>query len=252
MIGNKVVVGTLLISQSVEFIDLIVSNLLQWCDWIVLTLDNESPEVVEKVNELQKRYYDRIWTRRSSIPHDVITRNGSILNYHNRWKASKGIIRNDVFNNLKSILALNQKGYEKIDILLWADHDTIFTDYLPELLEKFVASDKKAISMKHVDVIGDMQTITEGNIGHHVHILKWHLDLAGLPRRFYALYHPLTERDLMKVENYSVHLAYLTEKNRKWRHENWKTDKAMERKMVKLEKNVVEMRSEEIKEILNA
>lgn len=248
MIDDKVIVGAMLVSQSSDILDISIPNLLQFCDWVMVMMDNESPEVVEKVNNFQKQYYDKIWVRRSSIPSKVFSRHGNLLTYHERWKSCKGVIRNDVLNSLKSILLLGQKGFEKIDILLWADHDTIFTDSLPELLEKFIDSDKKAISMKHVDAIGDMRTIAESSIGHHVHVLKWDDSLSGLPRRFFALYYPLTESDVMKVDGYSVHLAYLTDKNREWRNKFWKTDN-IKRKLYHLDKSVVEMKPEEINNI---
>lgn len=248
---DKIVVGAMLVSQSDDILDLTIPGLLKWCDWVVLVMDNESPEVLEKVNKYQKLYYDKIWVRRSSVPHRVFSRSGQELTYHERWKAVKGVVRHDVFQNLKSILALNQEGYTKIDILLWPDHDILFTEALPELLNTLILSDYQGVSMKHVDAVGNLRSISESDIGHHVHILKYSSDLAGLPRRFFGLFYPLTEKEVIKVENYSVHLAYLTEKNRGWRSKNWKTDKVLEREFVKLDKDVNEMSPKEIYEKLS-
>jgi len=224
MKNNKIVVGAMLVSQSESLLELSIINLLKHCDWLVVIMDNQSKEVEEKVYELQKKYYNKIFVRLSSIPSRIFTRRGNLLNYRQRWKSCKGIIRHGVFSILKDILALDIPNYNKIDILLWPDHDIIFSDYLPMLLNDFIISDKKAISMKHIEVVGDMNTIMASSIGHHVHIMKYSSDLAGLPRRFFALYHPLCVSDLMFSDYYSVHLAYLTEENRKWREDNWKRD----------------------------
>ena len=47
MINNKVIVGTMLVSQNVELLDITIPNLLKWCDWILLVMDNETEEVEE-------------------------------------------------------------------------------------------------------------------------------------------------------------------------------------------------------------
>ena len=247
---NKTIVGAMLVSQNAELLDISIPNMLKWCDWCLILMDNESDEVRKKVYEYAQSNYDKIWIRRSSVPNDIMTRNGSVLDYHSRWKAVKGIVRNDVFLNLKSILALGQKGFDKIDILLWPDSDVIFTDHLPQLLKEFIDSDKRAITMKHIDVINDLRHIQSGNIGHHVHIMKYSPELAGLPRRFFALYHPLSASDLMHTKYYSVHLAYLTEGVRDWRNNNWKTNEIDSGKSCELPIDVTELSPEEINNII--
>lgn len=250
MLENKTIVGVMLVSQSVDLLELSIVNLLNHCDWILVVMDNFSGEVEEKVYELQKKYYSKIFVRYSQIPRKVFTRRESLLDYRQRWKSCKGAIRHGVFSLLKDILALDMPGYNKIDILLWPDHDVIFSDYLPELLKEFIDSDKKAISMKHVEVIGDMNTVMATNIGHHVHIMKYSSELAGVPRRFFALYYPLTRHDLMFADYYSVHLAYLTKQNKKWREENWKRDMSVDVKTYKIPLSAEKMKPEEIKNIL--
>lgn len=246
MMKGRVVVGAMLVSEFPGLIEISVNSLLKWCDWILVVMDNESKETEEIVYDLQRRNYSKMFVRRSSIPKKVIARSGKVLNYHERWKSCKGVIRHDVFTNLKTILALDSPGYNKIDILLWPDHDVLFTDFLPVLLDSFMDSDKKAISMKHADVIGNMRTIFDSGIGHHVHIMKWNDRLAGIPRRFYALYHPLTSGDLMFAKNYSVHLAYLDSNIRAWRNDKWKTYDTSKIKTIKLNKDVTELSPDDI------
>ena len=246
MIQNRTIVGTMLVSQSVDILDYSLPNLLKWCDWMLIVMDNQTSEVEEKVYKYQRENYNKIFVRRSSIPNKLFSRKGKLLSYHERWKSAKEVIRNDVFVNLRCILDWKKEGYDKIDILLWPDHDIIFTDSLPKLLEEFIDSNKRAISMKHVDVFGDLKTIAVSNMGHHVHVVKYSRELAGLPRRFFALYHPLSESDLLKVDNYTVNLAYLTDENRKWRRKNWKTDNVDGSKFIKIDRDIRELRPNEI------
>jgi len=245
------VVGSMLVSQNAELLDITIPNLLKWCDWILILMDNESKEVIEKVNFYTKKYYKKIWVRRSSVPSQVIARSGNINNYHERWKQVKGMVRDDVFVNIRRILSFKQEEYNHIDIFIFQDHDEIFTDYLPELLERFWNSDKKAISMKPVDVVGDLYTIKRESKDHHVYIMKYDPALAGLPRRFHALYYPLNHNDLMFADYYSVHLAYLTDSNRKWRKENWKKHDLRGCELWKISRTITELNPKEIKDILN-
>lgn len=251
MMFDKTIVGAMLVSQNAEVLDYSIPNLLKWCSWVLIVMDNETDEVREKVYKFQKQYYNKLFVRRSSIPNKLFSRNGKELTYHERWKSVKGVIRNDVFVNLRNILDWKKPGYDKIDILLWPDHDVIFTDHLPELLKEFIDSDKKAISMRHIDVINNLRTIAKSDIGCHVHVVKYSSELAGVPRRFFALYYPLCESDVMRVEGYSVHLAYLTEKGRRWRRENWKTDNVDSHKLINLNRSVVELSPKEIYERLS-
>jgi hypothetical protein len=247
---NKTIVGVMLVSQNSELLDITIPNLLKWCDWIMVVMDNQTLEVEEKVYTYQKQNYDKMFVRRTSMPSKFFARAGKDLTYHERWKSAKGEIRDEVFINLRRILSWKKSGYDKIDILLWPDHDEIFTDYLPQLLDKFVKSHYKAITMKPVDVVGAMDTIRKDSMGHHCHIFKYSLDLAGLPRRFHAMYHPLCHSDLMEATYYSVHLAYMTASGRKWRRVNWKNDKVDNDRLYKLVVDVNHMTPEEITNIL--
>ena len=236
--------GAVLASRNAKILEITLKNMLKFCDWLLVVLDNEDREVTEMVNFYNERNYSKMWIRRSCAPHQVIGRFGELLDYRGRWRALKGWIRDDVFINLRRIV--NSDPSYKIDILIFYDSDEIFTDHLPELLHKFQQSDKRAISMKAVDVVNDLFTLRSEHKGHHVYIMKYDQALAGLPRRFYALYYPLERKDLMFAENYSVHLAYLTPENREWRSNNWKKHELDGCNLWRLNKSVLEMRPEEI------
>ena len=246
---DKVIVGAMMVSRNPEILDISIPNMMKWCDWALILMDNESKEVEDKVLKYQQKYFNKMFVRRSSIPSQCIDYKGREISYRRRCKAVKGIIRDDVFINLRRILDWKKPGFEKIDILLWPDSDEIFTDSLSELLEGFIASDKKALMTKPVDVVGDMQTVKQDSMAHHVHILKYSRDLSAYPWRYFAIYHPLVPNDLQKVSYYSIHLAYLTESIRKWREDNWKKDQSMTSDLWKTDKSVEHMTPEEINNI---
>lgn len=243
---EQIIVSSMLVSKHAELLDITIPNMMKWCDFALIVMDNEDKEVEENVYEYQKKY-GNIFVRRSSIPNKLFTRNGREMTYRQRSKAVKGIFRDDVFINLRRILDLKQKGRERIDILLWPDADEIWTDYLPELLEKFWRSSKKAVLTKPIDVVGDMQTVKADSMGSHVHILKYADNYSAYPWRQFALYHPLKGRiDTMKAKYFSIHLAYLTKGVRDWRKENWKTDSSVACDLWKTEKSVERMSPKEI------
>jgi hypothetical protein len=250
--NNKIIVGAMLVSRNADLLDITIPNLLKWCDWVLILMDNETPEVEYKVYKLQNENHSKMFVRRSSIAHKLFYRSGEEMNYRERWKGVKGIIRDEVFVNLRRILDLGMKKYNKIDLLLWPDSDEIFTDYLPELLEEFWNSNYKAISTKPVDVVGNMRTIKRESMAHHVHIMKYNRELAGLPRRFFAMYYPLCHSDLMKADYYSVHLALLNDKIIKWRQENWKIEDISKTKFYKLNEDIEHFSPSEIKLILKS
>ena len=253
MINGKTIVGAMLVSQNADLLDITIPNLLKYCDWCLIVMDNQTEEVEQKVYKYQIANYGKIFVRTSSVPSRLYTNKGREKSYRERSKATKGIFRDDVFYDLRRILDWKKKGYEKIDILLWPDSDEIFTDYLPELLDDFWKSGKRAAMTKPVDVINDMNTIRRSDMQRHVHILRYARDFSAYPWPIFAVYHPLTGKTVMKVDGcYSAHLAYLNDNIRKWRQENWKDHGSLDDKLIKLDKSVEYMNPYEIKEALSS
>ena len=74
----------MLVSRNAELLDITIPNLLKFCEWILIIIDNASKEVEEKVYEYQKKFYNKVWVRQSSIPPRVFTRHEQELNYRCR------------------------------------------------------------------------------------------------------------------------------------------------------------------------
>lgn len=251
MINDKVIVGAMLVSQDSEMLDITIPSLMNQCDWALIVMDNETREVEDKVYAYQKKYYSKMFVRRSSIPSILISRKGSALEYRRRWKSTSALIRDDIFIGLRRILNEKKPGYDKIDILIWPDADVVFTDYLPDLLSSFLDSSYNAIMMRHVDVVGDMKTLRKSGMGRHVHIMKYSRELTAYPKRFFAVYIPLSRSDLLNVDYYSVHLAHLTEYSREWRNKNWKSMDLIGSDVWSADRDIRHMSPIEILEIFN-
>lgn len=242
--GNISVVGAMCISDNPEILKITIPNLIKHSDWVLLLLDNETPEVLKLALEIQKENYDKVWLRRSSITHDIINRGGKSLDYHRRWKTVKGIVRDEIFVNLRRIIKLKTKGYNNIDILLFPDADECFNDYLPILLESFWQSDYKAIALKHLHVYDNFFTVKMDKMRPHVHIFKWQEDLCGLEWQWQNQMAPITWDETMYADYYSLHLCYLTEEMRNWRNKKWKNVEISKEDLFVLDTNVQETKPE--------
>ncbi len=252
MINGEIIWGAMCVSSNLDILKLTIPNLLKFSDQCLFLLDNEIPEVEEYILNVQKENYDKVWLRRSSFPHKIIGRNKKPLSYHDRWRAVRAHVRNEIFVNLKHILQLKQVGVEKISVLLFPDSDEMWNDYLPELLKKFIDSEYKAIACRHVHPINDLITIKDDKMRPHVHIFKWQDNLSAFPRQWQNQMYPIKWNETMIAEYYSIHLCYLSSKIRKWRSEQWKSIDIGEEKLYKLPMSVEKMRPEEIKNILNS
>jgi hypothetical protein len=250
--GKKVsVVGAMCVSENVDILKITIPNLLKHSDWCLFLLDNETPEVKEYLLQIQRENYKKVWVRRSSIPHKVIGKDKEIFNYHNRWHAVRGIVRDEIFVNLRRILELKQEGFEDIGILIFPDSDECYNDCLPYLLQLFWESEYKAIAFRHVHPVNDLFTIKNDIMQPHVHIFKWQNDLSGLSRQWRNQMYPIKWEETMISHYYSIHLCYLTEKNRLWRKNNWKNTDISKDKLYKLDKSVIEIDPEDIKNIFD-
>lgn len=246
---DKIIMGAMCVSGNIEILNISILNLIKHSNYVLLLLDNETDEVNNIVLEYQKKYYHKVFVRRSSIPNKLINKNGNVLDIHKRWKSIKGIVRDEMFVNIRRMIKMNL--IPNIDILLIPDADEIFTNYLPELLDRLWISDKKGVSLKMVHVVNDMFTIKKDIMMNHLHIVKWSDDLCGYPWQYQNYMHPLTTYDTINVDNYSVHLCYLTQKQREWRNNNWKNNNLLGCELWKLPKIVTEMSPEEINNIFN-
>lgn len=243
------IIGAMLVSKETDILDYSIPNLLKWSDWILIMFDNEAKNTEQIVLDYQKRYPDKIRIAYTGLPkltEEQETENNKGL--LKRFKRLHGPIRQSVFDYLQDCV---KNKNERIDILLWPDADEIFTDSLPELLEKFWAmSDKRAISMRWITVFENMKTIFSKSKGGHTRILKFAMDFTAIPHVSYSHYVPLTKEDRLGCNYVLIHLAQMTHENRMKRRAKWKYGTKPGEPLHTLEKDIREMTPIEIRETL--
>lgn len=238
------IVGTMLVSRSGVILEYSIPNLMKWCDWVLIMFDNENEETREVVNRLKNKYKDRIRIANSGFSRATEEQEKDPRGLFHRFKPLQGPIRETVFQYMRDV----ENSGEKVDILIFPDSDEIFSDSLPKLLQEFwEMKEKRAITMKPVDVFGDLMTINNRSMTGHTRIMKFSHDLTALPYRTACYYRPLTKQDRIGSTKVLIHLAGLTREKRKWRNNHWKPNAKESEPLWRLPKMIYEMSPDEIK-----
>jgi len=241
------IVGATLVSRCGPILHHTIPNLLKWCDWCLLMVDNESEETMEIVNKYKAKYPDRIRVEHTGFDRATEKQEQEQRGLFHRFKPLQGPIRDTVFEYMRNEV----KNGKKVDILIWPDSDEIFSNSLPALLEDFwKMEDKKAITMKPIDVFGDFMTIHSRSMTGHTRIFKFFPELTAIPYRSACNYRPLTKQNRIGSNRVLIHLASLTPQKRDWRNKHWKPNARMSEALWKLPKDIREMTPDELRSIL--
>jgi len=241
------IAGAMLVSRGRDMLHYSVPNLLKWCDWVLLMMDNEDNETRAIVNGYREMYPERIRVSKSGYPRANKKQEESSRGLFHRFKPLQGPIRETVFTYMHRTVASG----EKIDVIVFPDSDEVFTDYMPTLLKKFwIVDGKIGVTMKPVDVYGDMKTLRGKSMAGHTRILKYSPGLTSLPYRTLCYYHPLDKQNRIRQNFVLVHLDMLTIEKRQWRADHWKPIPEGDEPLRNLNKDIREMMPDEIRQVL--
>jgi len=238
--------GATLVSHGDELLHYTIPCLLKYCDKILLMQDNISEKTKTIVEEYKAKYPDIIELAESGFPVATEKQDSKPQGQLKRFKRIQGLVREKVFEYLRQI-----HKNKRIDILLFPDEDEIFSDYLPELLEDFWKKpEMKGITIKPIDVFGDMRTVTGRSMTGHTRILKFFPELTGLDYRTGCYYRPLTKKNRIGCKFYTIHLCNLQTDRFKWRVAHWKKGPKLDWGLWRLSDNADKVYPSEIKKII--
>lgn len=220
------IVGAMLASYEERLLDYSIPNLLKWCDWVLIMLDNQTEKTEKIANVYKEKYPDRIRIEYTRLPEPteaqakarelIRHQKGGILR---RYKQRASDMRESVFSYMKGCL----ENGEKVDLLIFTDADEIFSDSFPETLVNFWNWEgREALVLKPSDVFGDMKTLRGKSMGPHVRVLKFDPKYTAIPYRNFATYVPLTRKELLGSRYVMIHLNALLEETREWKNVHWK------------------------------
>ena len=238
------IVGGVLVSRAGDTLNLTIENLLQWCDWILIMLDNADLNTLKIVDQLKLRYPNRIRVEYSGFERLPKEDEGKPRKLLQRFKGLQGPIRETVFEYMRK-----ENLKEKIDILVYPDSDEIFGNYFEKLLLEFWNADEmKAIKMRCVWPFGDLKTIGVTKMCSHVRVFKFTPLITTDPWRHDWLRNPtpFTRKEFLIDRNTLIHISHFIDSMIKWRTTEWRNFPSLEIPLWTLDKDVRETSSEEI------
>jgi len=242
------IAGAMLVARCGDILHHSIPNLLKWCNWVLIMLDNEDEYTTNIVNEYKAKYPDRIRIAHTGFPRATPEQENEPRGLFHRFKPLQGPIRETVFKYFRDC----EDAGEKVGMIIWPDSDEIFSDSMPDLLTDFWGkADKRAVTMKPVDVFGDMNTIHNRSMTGHTRVFKYFRELTAIPYRTACCHRPLTKQDRMGDVRRLIHLSSLTPEKRDWRVKHWKPHLGMSEALWKLPKPIYQMSPVEIHDTLH-
>ncbi len=228
-----------------EAVRFVIDNLLKWCNHIVIVQDFPDLLTDKIIRSYKEKYPDII--QFEYFRHDIIR---TAKNCRRREKITRELI-------VEHKLAMVKKIHEEIksvDILLCPDSDEIFTDYLPEMLEKFWESDYTSICTKSIDVQNTFYLIHNKGMMSHWRIYRYQPDIHFTPRRYQDHYYPFPAKNAWRGLNGGfIHLPQLNEfqELKKGMGHKMTLDVHPNTKFWKLDKPAYKLTPDEYKEVIS-
>ena len=238
------IVGATLASREGQLIRYCLDDLVQYCDKILVVLDNFDEETEKIVLNYKERYKDLFLIKYSYIESCSSCGKGNKRRLYHK----QHLIRQRVLDELEII-----DSAMGIDILLWPDGDEIFTNKIPVVLISFWESDKKVLALRPVTIFDGFNLIRDKTLFPHCHIFKYTPEMyAEKPLRSKLFYQPFKESDRVAIEYVSIHLTLLTEDSRRRREEYaGKNLESLNYKLWKTDDDIRQMSPSNIKNIIN-
>lgn len=239
------VVGATMIYQEGSQCCWALDWLYDFCDRVLILLDNHDDITEQIAFEYRERFPDRTFLAYSTEPAypDKNIIRGQIKR---RFKLRQDVIREQVFKELKR---LHLK--KPIDLLIFPDSDETFINCFPEYLETFWSSLFDFMMVGFFEPFDSFQIIMQSRMAPHGRIYKYKPEITNIPWKGRTQYLPYyNEKRPWKLRHVVAHNCWLTEEYRQRRcfFENSKERDMLNRPIWFLPKDVREMRPEEIAE----
>jgi len=195
-----------------------IDNLLKWCDKVVIMMDNSDEYTTNIIVDYVEQYPKRIVIGKTDILPALVGQ--SVARRH---KLNSARLSECLLNLVRS------EHYKRpIDIFLFLNSDEIYTNSLPDVLDKFVNSTLDTVFIRPIEVYESMNIIINRGLIPHARIYKYTPKLTAIPphktfetadgiaTRDYWFPYKL-KRNIMRADYTFVHLQRLTKKNRELR-----------------------------------
>jgi len=219
--------------------------LCNFCDRVIILLDNFDSETENIVLEYKNKYKDKIYIIYSDEP--VSERTNRVQGQmKRRFKQRQVQIRELV---LKELRRINKD--KPVDMFIFLDSDEVPINQFFEILKDFWYNrQEKYIMTGFVEVFNNFKTLIFNRMAPHGRVFRFDKRITAFPSINRTRYHPyIDEGKPWKVRNVIVHLCRLTEEYRKNRQFCDNVDfvaESMDKAVWILPKDVREMKAVEI------
>lgn len=219
-----------------------LDQLYEYCDRVVILLDNYDKETEQIILGYKNKYPDRTHITYSTTP--VGDRNEIRGQQKRRFKLEQARIREQMIKELKKL-----HEQKSIDLLLWWDSDEIAIDEFPKYLTEFWKNNRHSwMMLGFVEPFDNFRMITSSRMAPHGRVFKYNPEMTIYPWVGRTRYHPYFNTRPWKLRHVVLHLCHFTKEYRERRafFDNGRGEDLWDKNLWILPKNVKEMTAQEI------
>ena len=245
VLNNIEVVGATMVYQERETCRWSIDWLIDFCDRVIILLDNYDKETEAIVLDYKKKYPKKIYIRYSTHPIENWRNVGSGIKQ--RLKKYQQYIREQVVKELKKM-----HDEKPIDLLIWPDSDETFLDCFTEYLERFwhEQTAHSYMMLGFVEVYDDFKKIISQRMGPHGRVFRYVPEFSCIPRRSRTVQNPYYGTKPWKIRPMVLHMCNFSKVSRDSRERvtgrNMMNEMLQPREIWLLDKDVRTMFPEEL------
>ena len=205
------IVGAVMIFQEGEYCRQTLEWLCNYCDRVIILLDNHDGDTEQIAFEYKDRFNGKVNLIYSTEPVNL-DKNVIQGQIKKRFKLRQNFIREQVIDKLKEL----HKEWP-VDLFIFLDSDEVPINQFPEVLEEFWDRPERYMMTGFVEPFEDYQTLIYQKMSPHGRVYKYDPEISAHPYTTRTRYNPYGKERAWKVRNLIVHLCHFDEGRRKRR-----------------------------------
>lgn len=188
--------------------------LFDFCDKVIILLDNYDSQTEQVALEYKNKYPDRTYLVYSTEPVDE-ARNMITGQVKRRFRNRQPYIREQVIKELHRI----NKEESKVDLFIFLDSDEVPINEFPKYLEEFWYNQPAHdyMMLGFVEAYDSFRILISSRMAPHGRVYRYKPEMSALPSTSRTRYNPYKDKKPWKVRHVLVHLCYLTKEFRERR-----------------------------------
>jgi len=240
---NVEIVGATMVYREREQCHYCLDQLYEYCDRVVILLDNYDKETEQIILNYKNKYPDITHIVYSTIPVNR-SRNEISGQQKKRFKLQQAGIREQMIKELKKL-----HEQKSIDLLLWWDSDEIVINEFPKYLIEFWENNTHTwMMLGFINPFENFRMIMSSPMAPHGRVFRYNSEMTNYPWVGRTRYWPYLNTRPWKLRHVVLHLCHLTKEYRERRSffDNGKGEDLWDRNLWVLPKDVREMTAQEI------